>query len=113
MSVKWEPLLNNLGHVSRKLCKYDDALSYHQQALVLKPLSASTFSSIGYVYALKCELVEAIEAFHKALGIRRDDTFSTTMLNNVIEQMIHEEPAFSGESWWLVWETSREHLPRP
>lgn len=67
------------------------------QALVLMPLSASTFSSIGYVYALKGELVEAVEAFHKALGIRRDDTFSTTMLNQVMEHMLQEDAPYSGK----------------
>lgn len=92
MSDKWESLLNNLGHVSRKLGHHDDALDYHKQALVLKPLSASTYSAVGYAYALKGDLVEAVEAFHKALGIRRDDTFATTMLNNVIEQL--DDPPF-------------------
>ncbi len=41
-------------------------------------------------------MYEAVESFHKALGIRRDDTFSTTMLNNVIEQLMVEEPPFQG-----------------
>lgn len=31
VAEKWEPLLNNLGHVSRKLCKFSEALDYHQQ----------------------------------------------------------------------------------
>lgn len=96
MSSKWEPLLNNLGHCARKLGKFDDALNFHQLALVLQPMSASTFSAIGFVHSLKGDLLEAEEAFHKALGIRRDDSFSTSMLNNVIEQMISDEPTFSG-----------------
>ena len=37
ISSKWESLLNNLGHTARKLGKLEDALKYHQQALVLKP----------------------------------------------------------------------------
>jgi anaphase-promoting complex subunit 6 len=32
----------------------------------------------------------AVESFHKALGIRREDTFSTQMLNSVIEQLMSE-----------------------
>lgn len=31
LADKWEALFNNLGHVSRKLKKYDKALEYHQQ----------------------------------------------------------------------------------
>ena len=49
LNQSWEPLLNNLGHTSRKLVKYDEAIAFHRQALVLRPLSASTYSSIGYV----------------------------------------------------------------
>ena len=66
------------------------------------PMSASTFSSIGYVYALKGDLIEAVEAFHKALGIRRDDTFSTTMLNRVMEHMLHDDAPFSGRDRTLL-----------
>jgi hypothetical protein len=37
------------GHTCRKLGRYDDSLSYHQQALLIKPLQASTYSAIGFV----------------------------------------------------------------
>ena len=94
LSSKWESLLTNLGHTARKLEKYSDSLFYHQQALVLIPMSASTYSAIGYVQSLQGDLVEAVEAFHKALSLRRDDTFSTTMLNFVIEQLMVESPPF-------------------
>lgn len=46
---------------------------------------------------MRGDLLEAIESFHKALGIRRDDTFSTTMLNFVVERMIGDDPPYSGE----------------
>eukprot|EP00096_Caligus_rogercresseyi_P000979 TRINITY_DN11576_c0_g1_i1.p1 TRINITY_DN11576_c0_g1~~TRINITY_DN11576_c0_g1_i1.p1 ORF type:complete len:631 (+),score=175.79 TRINITY_DN11576_c0_g1_i1:39-1895(+) len=88
LSSKWESLLNNLGHCSRKLEKFKEALNFHQQALVLKPLNASTYSAIGHVHALMGNMMEAVESFHKALGLRRDDTFSTSMLNIVIEQLM-------------------------
>ena len=94
LSSKWESLLNNLGHTARKLEKFGESLSYHQQALVLVPMSASTYSAIGYVQALQGDLVEAVEAFHKALSLRRDDTFSTTMLNYVIEQLMVESSPY-------------------
>lgn len=96
VAEKWEPLLNNLGHVCRKLGRFPEALEYHQQALVLSPLNPSTYSAIGYVHALDGNTEQAVDAFHKALGIRRDDTFSTTMLSYVIEQLMEEQPAFAG-----------------
>lgn len=91
---RWSPLLNNLGHASRKLKKYEEALNFHNQALLLTPQSASIYSSIAYVYVLMENYEEAVEWFHKALGLKRDDAFSTTMLNYVIEQLTEEEPPY-------------------
>lgn len=39
---------------------------------------------------------DAVHWFHKALGLRRDDTFSTTMLNYVIDQLSVEQIPFPG-----------------
>uniref|UniRef100_A0AAQ4QCM5 Cell division cycle 16 homolog (S. cerevisiae) n=1 Tax=Gasterosteus aculeatus aculeatus TaxID=481459 RepID=A0AAQ4QCM5_GASAC len=93
---KWEPLLNNLGHVCRKLKKYDQALEYHRQALVLIPQHASTYSSIGYVHSLMGDFESAIDYFHTALGLKRDDTFSVTMLGHCIEMYIGDTDAYIG-----------------
>lgn len=97
---KWEPLLNNLGHTCRKLKKYEEALDYHQQALVLNPLNPSTYSAIGFIHALIGNTQEAVDAFHRALGLRRDDTFTTTMLGYVLEQLIDESPPFPGNLFY-------------
>ncbi|XP_060070640.1 cell division cycle protein 16 homolog [Ylistrum balloti] len=90
MVEKWEPLLNNLGHTCRKLKRYEEALDYHRQAQVLSPQNPSTYSAIGYCYVLMGNNIMAVDYFDKALGIRRDDTFSTTMLNNVMEALMIE-----------------------
>jgi len=94
LANKWESLLNNLGHTYRKLERYDEALSVHKQALVISPLNPSTYSSIGYVYSLTNDLTSAVEYFHQALGLRRDDTFSTNMLNEVVERLMSEVDPF-------------------
>lgn len=65
--------------------------------MILSPQSAGIYSAIAYVHALMEQTEEAVEWFHKALGLRRDDTFSTTMLNYVIQQLSEEQPPFSGE----------------
>ncbi|XP_052104974.1 cell division cycle protein 16 homolog [Mytilus californianus] len=87
---KWEPLLNNLGHTCRKLKKYEESLEYHRRAQIISPQCPSTFSAIGYCYVLMGNNMMAVDYFHKALGIRRDDTFSTTMLTNVMEALMSE-----------------------
>lgn len=98
ISVRWEPLLNNLGHCCRKNKKYEEALEFHRRALFLKPLSASTYTAIGFVQALMGSLDEAVESFHKSLSLRRDDVFTTTILKNVIEDLAKEAPLpFYGE----------------
>lgn len=43
---------------------------------------------------------EAVDWFHRALGLKNDDSFCTTMLNYVIEQLSEEEAAFPGE--WIL-----------
>lgn len=42
-------------------------------------------------------LEEAVNWFHKALGLKRDDIFSTTMLNYVIEQLSEDQLPFPGK----------------
>ena len=60
-------------------------------------MNPSTLASIGFVQALIGQTLEAVETFHKALGQRRDDTFSTTMLTYVMEQLVGETPPYLGE----------------
>ncbi|XP_018334446.1 cell division cycle protein 16 homolog [Agrilus planipennis] len=96
LPAQWEPLLNNLGHTYRKLRRYEEALEYHHKALTLSPLSASTFSAIAYVNALMGKTEDAVHWFHKALGLRMDDTFSTTMLSYLIEHLSEEQAPYPG-----------------
>lgn len=90
LAETWETLLNNLGHVCRKLERYQEALRYHKQALILVPNKASTYSAIGFVYSLLGNHHEAISYFHKAVGIQREDTFSVHMLGETLEQLTLE-----------------------
>lgn len=110
--------------------KYDQALEYHRQALVLIPQHASTYSAIGYVHSLMGDFESAIDYFHtvwsllfglhgyphpfwtrqqkrgdlnlvsclcsQALGLKRDDTFSVTMLGHCIEMYIGDTDAYIG-----------------
>ncbi len=82
----WEPLVNNLGHAIRKQRRYEEALEYHQQALVLVPQNSHTLSAIGFVHSLLGNCEQAISYFHKALSLRKDDTFSVQMLGQTLEQ---------------------------
>uniref|UniRef100_A0A2I3GJY0 Cell division cycle 16 n=1 Tax=Nomascus leucogenys TaxID=61853 RepID=A0A2I3GJY0_NOMLE len=72
------------------------ALDYHRQALVLIPQNASTYSAIGYIHSLMGNFENAVDYFHTALGLRRDDTFSVTMLGHCIEMYIGDSEAYIG-----------------
>uniref|UniRef100_A0A3P8S0K2 Cell division cycle 16 homolog (S. cerevisiae) n=1 Tax=Amphiprion percula TaxID=161767 RepID=A0A3P8S0K2_AMPPE len=82
--------------VNIDVIKYDQALEYHRQALVLIPQHASTYAAIGYVHSLMGDFESAIDYFHTALGLKRDDTFSVTMLGHCIEMYIGDTDAYIG-----------------
>ena len=42
------------------------------------------------------DLEKSAESFHKALGVRRDDVFSTSMLTIVLEHLVGELPPYTG-----------------
>lgn len=91
ISVRWEPLINNLGHCCRKNKKYDESLKYHKQALGLKPLNSSTFTAIGFVYALKGQLDRAVNYLHRSLALKRDDIVATALLKSCLEDLMAED----------------------
>lgn len=91
ISIRWEPLINNLGHCCRKNSKYDDALKYHRQALALRPQNPATYAAIGFVYALKCELGKAVEYLHRSLALKRDDIVATALLKSCLEDLMNED----------------------
>jgi anaphase-promoting complex subunit 6 len=97
ISVRWEPLLNNLGHCCRKNKKYSEALEFHKRALVLKPQCPATYTAIGFVQALMGKLEEAVESFHKSLALKRDDAVTSTILKYVIEDLMEEMDLFEND----------------
>jgi len=94
---EWEPLLNNLGHVHRKLKNYDLALEFHQKALTLAPHSTDTYSALGLVCSYLGRYLEAIEYLHRSISLCHDDVFTTTLLDSVIEHYAENDPSVYGE----------------
>lgn len=91
IAIRWEPLINNLGHCCRKNKKYDEALKYHKQALALKPQNPSTYTAIGFVYALKLNLEQAVDYLHRSLALKRDDIVTTALLKSCLEDLMSED----------------------
>lgn len=40
---------------------------------------------------------DAVESFHKALGLRKNDTFSITMLRLVVDELVEETSPYAGK----------------
>jgi len=55
-------------------------------------MNTSTLTCIGFVQSLSKNYTDAVDTFHKALGQKREDTFSSTMLNCVLEMCIEDQP---------------------
>lgn len=89
VSIRWEPLINNLGHCCRKNEKYDESLKYHKQALGLKPQNSCTYTAIGFVYALKGNLENAVDYLHRSLSLKRDDIVTTALLKSCLEDLMN------------------------
>eukprot|EP00967_Tisochrysis_lutea_P112864 scaffold178714_cov18-Tisochrysis_lutea.AAC.1 len=69
-------------HQTHLLCR----LQLYSLALALSPGQPGTFAALGYTQQLMGHLPEAIEAYHSALAIRPDDSFTVDMLNAALEE---------------------------
>lgn len=59
-------------------------------------MNTTTLTCIGFIQSLSRNYKDAVDTFHKALGQKREDTFSSTMLTCVLEMCIDEPTALNG-----------------
>eukprot|EP00117_Sycon_ciliatum_P005401 scpid53756/ scgid9361/ Cell division cycle protein 16 homolog; Anaphase-promoting complex subunit 6; CDC16 homolog; Cyclosome subunit 6 len=90
-SASWEPLLNNIAHCYRRLRDYDKALEFHQRALALDCTKSSTYTAIGFIHCLRGSFDKAIEHFHKALRLNRQDIIAIDMLEKTTDCLAADE----------------------
>ena len=83
--------------------KHEEAIAYHKKALALQPKNASTFSSIGYNYLLMLDFSKAVEYCHKALSIRKNDSFTNEMLRVAIDELVSDLSASVQGKCLLLW----------
>lgn len=80
----WEPTVVNLAHSLRKLMFYTEAITFYEKALALCSRGAGTYAALGFTHHLQGNTALAIEYYHKALGLKPDDTFTVEMLNSAL-----------------------------
>ncbi|ETN78531.1 tetratricopeptide repeat protein [Necator americanus] len=64
----WQPLVANLGHVSRRLGKYRESIDFHNKALLINPMDWHSMASMAMSYACLGETNVATRYFAKALS---------------------------------------------
>ncbi|CAI4229293.1 unnamed protein product [Auanema sp. JU1783] len=79
----WEPLINNLGHCSRRLGANEDAIAYHQRALLMNPRNVQALTSIAMAYAALGEIEDSAIFFHKSLAICPYDELTRAALEAI------------------------------
>lgn len=58
-------------------------------------MNTSTLTCIGFIQSLSKNFTDAVTTFHKALGQKREDTISSTMLTCVLEMCVEDQPVFN------------------
>jgi len=76
----------NLGHALLKCRAHDRALEAFQQARKLDPQNASVLSGVAVSQHLLGNLKDAIDNYHRALSLQRDDAFTAEMLNIAVQE---------------------------
>jgi len=85
-SMPHEAMCSNLGHAFLKCRVYDRALEAFRQAHRVSPRSAPVLTGIAFTLQLMGRPAEAIEHYHRALSMQRDDSFATEMLNHAVQE---------------------------
>lgn len=62
---------------------------YYEMAIGLCPRRASSFAALAFAHHLQGSLDLAIEYYHRALGLKPDDSFSSEMLFKALEDVLH------------------------
>ncbi|EJD76296.1 CBR-EMB-27 protein [Loa loa] len=88
LSEFWEPLVNNLGHVKCKLGSYEEAVKFHQKALLMCPGKLGPSAGLAIAAGRAGDIDRAVHYFHKSLSVDPH--------NKVLEQGLHHLMHFLG-----------------
>lgn len=69
---------------------YKEAIECYEICLSLSPTDGSIYSAIGFTYHLNGDIEQAIEYYHKALGLKYEDSFTAEMLSKALQQQFEQ-----------------------
>ena len=65
MPKQYETMLNNMGHILRKLGRYVEAIDYFKRSIELFPSVPSSYCAIGMIYSLLANWKDAVKYLDK------------------------------------------------
>lgn len=69
---------------------YNEAIECYEKCLNLNPTDGSVYAAIGFTHHLNGDLQQAIEYYHKALGLKYEDSFTAEMLSKALQQQFEQ-----------------------
>ncbi|KRZ96995.1 Cell division cycle protein 16 -like protein [Trichinella sp. T8] len=92
LPVRFEALLNNLGHLYRRVDQPERALKYHQLALSLQPQRADTHASTGMALASLNRPSQAFQFLKQALTLDPCNEPATVLIPEIMAQLCSDIP---------------------
>lgn len=90
----WLSIEVNLGHVYRRMEDYPKALQFFEHVLRLSPSDSNILSAIGLVNLQTGRTLAAIENFHDALSINKDDAIASDFLERALHNHSYSSDIF-------------------
>ena len=84
-------VLNNAGTSLRKSGRLGEALEWYRRSLRVRPGDASTHANIAFTLHLQHNVLEAVEAYHRALSLQPGLSFCAEMLSRAMEDVLDRE----------------------
>lgn len=85
----------------------------YEMAIGLCPRRASSFAALAFTHHLRGSLDVAIEYYHRALGLKPDDTFSSEMLSRALQDALlvgeHTASARCRRNQYLIHTHGKSH----
>jgi anaphase-promoting complex subunit 6 len=91
----WMSIDVNLAHVYRRMEEYSKSLYYFENVLRLSPNDSNILSAIGLVNLQTGKILRAIENFHDALSINKDDTIASDFLERALQNHAYTSDIFA------------------
>uniref|UniRef100_A0A0N4ZMN7 TPR_REGION domain-containing protein n=1 Tax=Parastrongyloides trichosuri TaxID=131310 RepID=A0A0N4ZMN7_PARTI len=88
ISSRWEVLLNNLGQVCRRLCRYRESVLFHRKAISMESRDVSNLVSMALSYAGMKKFEKCLDLLHEAATVTPNGTAQSGIAVSCIEAIV-------------------------